>query len=86
MKPSQESNPMRDKYDNQYKAYDHDENIEFHMNEYLSWEIGLVDQIERDGTVVLRDVGKVAVGGRTLEQAEAEITARRAHLAWRFRT
>ena len=22
MKPSQESNPMRDKYDNQYKAYD----------------------------------------------------------------
>jgi rhodanese-related sulfurtransferase len=36
--------------DVQYKAYDHEENIEFHMNEYLSWEIGLVDQIERDGT------------------------------------
>ncbi len=36
--------------DIQYKAYDHDENIEFHMQEYLSWETGLVEQIERDGT------------------------------------
>lgn len=36
--------------DIQYKAYDHDDNIEFHMQEYLSWETGLVEQIERDGT------------------------------------
>lgn len=42
--------------DVQYKAYDHEENIEFHMNEYLSWEIGLVDQIERDGTARFRHV------------------------------
>ena len=42
--------------DVQYKAYDHDENIEFHMNEYLSWEIGLVDQIERDGTARFRHI------------------------------
>ena len=36
--------------DIQYKAYDHDDNIEFHMQEYLSWETGLVEQVERDGT------------------------------------
>lgn len=42
--------------DVQYKAYDHEENIEFHMNEYLSWEIGLVDQIERDGTARFRHI------------------------------
>jgi len=36
--------------DIQYKAYDHDDNVEFHMQEYLSWETGLVEQVERDGT------------------------------------
>ena len=36
--------------DVQYKAYDHDQNIEQHMQEYLSWEIGLIEQVERDGT------------------------------------
>ena len=36
--------------DIQYKAYDHNDNIEFHMQEYLSWETGLVEQVERDGT------------------------------------
>jgi len=36
--------------DVQYKAYDHDDNIEFHMQEYLSWEIGLVDLVEKDAT------------------------------------
>jgi rhodanese-related sulfurtransferase len=43
-------NMADDNNDVQYKAYDHTENIEFHMQEYLSWEIGLVDLIERDGT------------------------------------
>jgi rhodanese-related sulfurtransferase len=42
--------------DVQYKAYDHTENIEFHMQEYLSWEIGLVDLIEKDGTARFRHV------------------------------
>ncbi len=37
-----------------YKAYDHTENIEFHMQEYLSWEIGLVDLVERDATARFR--------------------------------
>ena len=36
--------------DIQYKAYDFDENIEEHMQEYLSWEIGLIDLIKADGT------------------------------------
>lgn len=36
--------------DVQYKAYDHDDNIEFHMQEYISWEIGLVDLVEKDAT------------------------------------
>ncbi len=35
--------------DVQYKAYDYTSNIEAHMQEYLSWETGLVEQIERDG-------------------------------------
>ena len=42
--------------DVQYKAYDHTENIEFHMQEYLSWETGLVKQIERDGTARFRHI------------------------------
>jgi rhodanese-related sulfurtransferase len=46
---------MADQNDDlQYKAYDHDDNIEFHMREYLSWEVGLVDQVERDGTARFR--------------------------------
>ena len=46
---------MADRNDDvQYKAYDHDDNIEFHMREYLSWEVGLVDQVERDGTARFR--------------------------------
>ena len=36
--------------DIQYKAYDFDENVEAHMQEYLSWELGLVDLINADGT------------------------------------
>ena len=49
-------NMADDNNDVQYKAYDHTENIEFHMQEYLSWEIGLVDLIERDGTARFRHV------------------------------
>jgi rhodanese-related sulfurtransferase len=37
-----------------YRAYDHTENIEDHMREYLSWETGLVAQVERDGTAKFR--------------------------------
>ena len=49
-------NMADDNNDVQYKAYDHTENIEFHMQEYLSWETGLVEQIERDGTARFRHV------------------------------
>ncbi len=46
---------MADQNDDvQYKAYDHDDNIEFHMQEYLSWEVGLVEQVEKDGTARFR--------------------------------
>ena len=37
-----------------YRAYDYTDNIEHHMKEYLSWESGLVEQIERDGTTRFR--------------------------------
>jgi rhodanese-related sulfurtransferase len=40
--------------DIQYKAYDYDDNVEEHMNEYLSWEIGLVDLLRVDGTARFR--------------------------------
>lgn len=40
--------------DVQYKAYDYTSDIEAHMQEYLSWETGLVEQIERDGTTRFR--------------------------------
>ena len=39
-----------------YRAYDYTENVEAHMQEYLSWETGLVEQIERDGTARFRHV------------------------------
>jgi rhodanese-related sulfurtransferase len=42
--------------DVQYKAYDHDENIEFHMQEYLSWEIGLVGLVDKDATARFRHI------------------------------
>ncbi|MGE0733195.1 MAG: rhodanese-like domain-containing protein [Alphaproteobacteria bacterium] len=34
-----------------YKPYDHLDNVEQAMRDYLSWEVNLVDQIKRDGTV-----------------------------------
>ncbi len=37
-----------------YRAYDYTSNIEQHMKDYLSWETGLVEQIERDGTTRFR--------------------------------
>lgn len=49
-------NMTTDNNDVQYKAYDHDENIEFHMQEYISWEIGLVDLVERDATARFRHI------------------------------
>ena len=38
-----------------YKPYDHDgEVVAEHMREYLTWEVGLVEQIARDGTARFR--------------------------------
>ena len=35
-----------------YKPYDHDDAVaEQHMQDYLTWEIALVEQLERDPTV-----------------------------------
>ncbi len=35
-----------------YRPYDRTEGVEEAMNAYLSWEVGLLHQIERDGTLV----------------------------------
>lgn len=49
-----------------YKPYDWTTDREAHMREYLSWEVGLVEQIERDGDARFRivrpdgDVGEAA--------------------------
>lgn len=46
--------PTTDVNDVWYKPYDHDnstEVIEQHMRDYLTWEIALVEQLERDPTV-----------------------------------
>ena len=40
--------------DIQYKAYDYDKDIEFHMREYISWEVGLFDLVKKDGTAQFR--------------------------------
>jgi hypothetical protein len=38
-----------------YKPYDHDDQVaEQHMQDYLTWEIALVEQLERDPTVSFR--------------------------------
>ena len=37
-----------------YKPYDTDDEIEQEMRDYLTWEIALVEQIERDGTAGFR--------------------------------
>ncbi len=49
-------NMAEENNDVQYKAYDYDDNIEAHMREYLSWETGLVEQVERDGTTRFRHI------------------------------
>jgi len=36
------------------RPYDRTGGVEQAMNEYLAWEIDLVDQIERDGTARFR--------------------------------
>ena len=46
-----------------YKPYDHDDGVpEQHMQEYLTWEVGLVEQLARDPTVSFR-VWPAARGG-----------------------
>lgn len=35
-----------------YRPYERDQNTEAAMRDYLSWEIGLLEEIKRDGTVV----------------------------------
>jgi rhodanese-related sulfurtransferase len=42
------ADPLND--DAVLKPYDHEQGVEAAMKEYLSWEINLVEQIERDGT------------------------------------
>ncbi len=37
-----------------YRPYDRDHDVEAAMKEYLTWEVGLVEQIERDGTARYR--------------------------------
>ena len=37
-----------------YKPYDTDEEVRAKMEEYLVWEVALVEQIARDGTVSFR--------------------------------
>ena len=39
------------------RPYDRDDDIEGAMRKYLSWEIGLANQIERDGTLRFRGAG-----------------------------
>jgi len=41
-----------------YKPYDHETGREERMNEYLSWEVDLVKQIERDGDARFRSFAK----------------------------
>jgi len=52
MKPGFEL-PTTEADDVWYKPYDHDDAsaAPHHMQEYLTWEIALVDQLERDPTV-----------------------------------
>jgi rhodanese-related sulfurtransferase len=53
---------MADKADDvALRPYDRDDGIEDAMREYLSWEIELVRQIEREGTVRFRAVPPAAV-------------------------
>jgi rhodanese-related sulfurtransferase len=46
------TNPTTDADDVWYKPYDHEDGVpEQHMQDYLTWEIALVEKIERDPTV-----------------------------------
>ena len=44
------------------RPYEDTQNIEQSMRDYLSWEIDLVAQIERDGTAIFRKWGKYDEG------------------------
>jgi len=47
------TNPTTEANDVWYKPYDHGADVaEQHMRDYLTWEIGLVEQLARDETVL----------------------------------
>ena len=55
VRPNQASSappPTRD--DVWYKPYDHASDYKKHAQDYLSWEVALVDQIKRDPTIRFR--------------------------------
>jgi hypothetical protein len=43
--------PTTDPDDVWYKPYDHADAVRQHMEDYLAWEVALVEQLERDVTV-----------------------------------
>jgi rhodanese-related sulfurtransferase len=45
-----------------YRPYDLSEGTEAKMKQYLTWEVGLIDAIARDGTARFRDFSKPAAG------------------------
>ena len=55
-----------------YKAYDHTAKIEDRMQEYLTWEIDLMKQIERDSDVRFRAFPEVSQVKTTLNAEDAE--------------
>ena len=50
--------PLDDPVDVWYRPYDLDEGNEVAMERYLTWEVGLSQQIERDGTTRFRNFSK----------------------------
>jgi rhodanese-related sulfurtransferase len=46
------THPLGPTDDVQYKPYDHEGGVEAAMNDYLQWEVALVEQIARDGSLV----------------------------------
>ena len=46
-----------DKEDIYYLPYDREGTVEEAMNQYLTWEIALIEQIKRDGTLVFPEFG-----------------------------
>ena len=46
------TNLAADREDIFYKPYDREGTVEDAMNQYLDWEIELINQIKRDGTLI----------------------------------